>query len=320
MPTGCASLAYSPRLIPRAISDSGDNGVAFDASITQAAGEAATKDVALTLPSGLSPRLSAISSACTASDVSTCPSVGAATVTTPLVAQPIQGKLVLVAGSSGLPSLDAVLPPPFGLTLQGTPTITSGGVETSFSNIPDIPITRLEVDLGGGSSSLLTAGQRLCAQSQTTTGQFGAHSGASAHVSASVTVQGCSGPAGGAGGKPTLSRAKLSGLASGHPKLKAVFTNVSSFAIALPSGLSFRLRRHKGLSVGGAKLKSTTLKGGWLIVTLAKPASTVTVTVTGPLLNETRALERRVRHHKLKRLTLRFKLDGGAAFPRLLGV
>jgi hypothetical protein len=212
------------------------------------------------------------------------------------------------------------LPPPFGLTLQGTPTITSGGVETSFSNIPDIPITRLEVDLGGGSSSLLTAGQRLCAQSQTTTGQFGAHSGASAHVSASVTVQGCSGPAGGAGGKPTLSRAKLSGLASGHPKLKAAFTNVSSFAIALPSGLSFRLRRHKGLSVGGAKLKSTTLKGGWLIVTLAKPASTVTVTVTGPLLNETRALERRVRHHKLKRLTLRFKLDGGAAFPRLLGV
>jgi hypothetical protein len=316
-PTGCAALAYAPHLAAQVSPDTGDNGAAFDASITQTGAEAATKDVTLTLPSGLSPRLSALSSACGAGDVSTCPAVGTATVTTPLLPQPVQGKLVLAANTSGLPSLDAVFPPPFALTLKGTPSVSSGGVQATFGDIPDFPITKLQVHLNGGSGSLLTAGPDLCSQTQSAVGLLTAHSGATAHLSEAATVQGCSGPGGGAS-TPKLLKAKLSGLASGHPSLHLSLVNVSSFSIALPSGLSFKLHSHKGLSIVGAKLKVVKLSHGSLVVTLTKQAGSVSVTVMGPLLNESASLKRKVRHHKIRSLTLRLRLNGGAVLSRTL--
>jgi hypothetical protein len=315
-PTGCGSLAYNPHLSATATRDQGDDGVAFDSTITQASGQAATKTVTLTLPSGLSPRLSALSSACSAADLSTCSAVGTATVTTPLEAQPVQGRIVLAAGSGSLPTLDAVFPAPFGLTLQGAPTISSGELRATFSDIPDFPITRLEVDLNGGPQSVLTAGSTLCSQPQTTVGQFSAQNGASAQVSSTLSVPGCPGPSGGA--SAALLSARFSGLGAGHPKLKLRLAGTSSFAIALPKGLGFKLHHHKGLAVSGAKLGNLKVSRGWLVVTLSKQAASVTVTLQGPLLVESDALQGKVRHHKLKKLTLRFKLDGGATLSRKL--
>jgi hypothetical protein len=199
-PTGCATLGYAPQLAATATVDQGDNGVEFSATVTQSAADAATSGVTMTLPSGLAPRLSALGGACTATDLTTCPSIGTATVGTPLLPNALQGQLVLVAGSSGsLPTIDAVFPPPLSLTLVGTPSIGATGLAASFSGLPDVPITTLTVDFAGGPNSILTASSALCSNPQTLTGDFVGQSGATAHVTPGVTVSGTC-PAGGSAG------------------------------------------------------------------------------------------------------------------------
>jgi hypothetical protein len=193
-PTGCGSLSYNPHLTAAATLDSGDNGVALDSTITESAGDAATVSAALGLPAGLAPRLSALQAACSANDLSSCPAVGSATVSTPLLTSPLTGKLVLAAHAGSLPTLDAVFPPPFAIVLPATASLSSGGLRTSFGGIPDIPITSLEVKLSGGPSSILTAGSGLCTQPQTLSAVFGAQSGASASLTPALSVTGC-GPA-----------------------------------------------------------------------------------------------------------------------------
>jgi hypothetical protein len=190
-PTGCNSLTYAPQLTARAAVDQGDDGVEFSATVTQSPGDAATSEVSMTLPAGLSPRLSALGGACSAADLSSCPSIGTATVTTPLLPGSLQGQLVLAAGPAGaLPTIDAVFGPPLSLTLVGTPSLAANGLVATFSGLPDVPITSLGVDFAGGANSILTAGSDLCSQPQTLAGDFVAQSGAGAHVAASVTVDG----------------------------------------------------------------------------------------------------------------------------------
>jgi hypothetical protein len=189
-PTNCASLAYSPRIGASATIDSSDTGVAFAATITQTASDAATSGVTIELPSGLAPNLAAIGVACTASDLTACPSIGTATITTPLLAAPVIGRIVLVANSGALPSIDAVLPSPLGLTLQGTAGLGATGLTATFHGIPDAPFTSLSVSFAGGPHSLLKASSGLCASPQMVTGVFTAQSGATATVTSTVAVTG----------------------------------------------------------------------------------------------------------------------------------
>jgi hypothetical protein len=319
-PTGCSSLPYSPKLAGSVTLDSGDQGVSFDASITQASDQAATESVTLGLPSGLAPNLTALSSACTSANLASCPSVGTASVTTPLYPSTIQGKIVLAATGASLPALDAVFPAPFNLTLQGTPSIgAGGGLEAAFTGIPDFPITNLQVDLAGGSASLLTAGGTLCSKAQTVTASFIAQSGATADSSPAVTVNGCppgSGPNGGSAA-PNVTHVRLAGLGAGHAKLSFKASAVRTISIALPSGLHFSrkaLRHLKGLSVSGAKLKLVKLNKGRVVLTFKQAAREVTVTIKAPLLSESSTLQVRVRKHKTKHLSVHFKLtdaEGG---------
>lgn len=322
-PTGCSSLPYSPTLAGSVTLDSGDKGVSFDASITQASNQAATESVTLGLPSGLAPNLSALSSACTSANLSSCPSIGTASVTTPLYPSTIQGKIVLAAtGASGtsLPALDAVFQAPFDLTLQGAPSLgAGGGLQAAFTGIPDFPITNLQVDLAGGSDSLLTAGSSLCSKAQTVTASFVAQSGATADSAPAVTVNGCppgSGPNGGSTSS-NVTHVRFAGLGAGHAKLSFKASDVKTISIALPSGLHFSrkaLRHLKGLSVSGAKLKLIRLNGGRLVLTFKQAARGVTVTIKAPLLSESSTLQKRVRKHKTKHLSVHFKLtdaEGG---------
>ena len=132
--------------------------------------------------------------------------------------------------------------------------------------------------------------------------------------------------------KPTAT-GSTSGLASGHPKLKFKVThgkgaaNVAVVTIGVPSGLKFSrsaIVSHKtcsttgqkkkcttttlikGLLVTGGKAKTVAIKGGKLVITLKKPASSVTITAGGPLVSETKALQTKVKKHKTK--TLKFTL------------
>jgi len=64
----------------------------------------------------------------------------------------------------------------------------------------------------------------------------------------------------------------------------------------------------KGLGVSGVSVKSVALKGGQLIITLKKAAGSVTATLSGPVLTETKSLQTGVKKHKVKSLTVTLKV------------
>jgi len=164
-PTACDALHFAPKLTASVTPDSGDSGIALSTDIRQQAGEAATRQVKIALPASISPRLAALSSGGT---------VGTATVTTPLLSAPLRGHLVFSASG-----LDAVFGPPLNLTIRGTPTITGGALSTTFSSLPDVPITDLKVNFAGGPNSLLMESTAACGD---IIGNLGAYNGATAHL------------------------------------------------------------------------------------------------------------------------------------------
>jgi hypothetical protein len=193
-PTGCETLPFAPRLAASAAVSGWDGAVELTTSISQAGGEAAAKRAQLTLPGGLRSRSATLRRACSAPDPATCPSsadVGTATATTPLLAQPLTGRVVLLSSSNGLPRTAVVFPAPFGITLVGTSTTTSAGVVVTYDDQPDAPLGNVTVKLDGGPNSLLQSGWSLCFGSATVTGDFLAHSGRTATATAPLTVTGC---------------------------------------------------------------------------------------------------------------------------------
>jgi hypothetical protein len=194
-PTGCAALPFSPKLNASATVAGWDGETALSSTITQTAGEAAVSRMQLTLPYGVFPRSDLYSRACTASDPSTCPAsatVGSATVTTPLAAQPLSGHVVLVSsGGSSTPGLAIVLPSPYAIVLKGTSSVTGQGYQTTYTNMPDLPLSSVNVSIAGGSDSMFVHGYVLCGNWQSLSGSFTGQNGATSTASAPITVSGC---------------------------------------------------------------------------------------------------------------------------------
>jgi hypothetical protein len=193
-PTGCDALAFAPGLGAAAMVSGFDGAVELTTTITQAPGEAASKRAQMTLPSGLAPRSATMQRACPAADPAACPAtsnVGSATAATPLLAQPITGRVVLLSSPDGAPRIAVVFPAPFALTLIGTSTSTSQGLTTTFDALPDAPLAEVRVRLDGGPNSLLRNGYSMCFGSPTVKGTLVAHSGRTASATAPVTLTGC---------------------------------------------------------------------------------------------------------------------------------
>ena len=63
-----------------------------------------------------------------------------------------------------------------------------------------------------------------------------------------------------------------------------------------------------GLKIVGGKAKSVAIKGGKLVITLKKPAGTVSLTLTGKLVSESKSLQTKVKKHKTKALKFALKV------------
>jgi subtilase family serine protease len=120
-------------------------------------------------------------------------------------------------------------------------------------------------------------------------------------------------------GNPPLKARRLSGLGKGKPKL--TFTVASgSFAPALksvqtklPGGLSFARKAKslaKGITVksGSTKVKfSAMVKRGTLTIAFKSAVTSAYVTLVGPTISISRSEARKIRKHKVKKLTLSIK-------------
>jgi hypothetical protein len=317
-PTGCANLPYAPALTAAITRDNNDSGGALTLGITQAANESASKSIVLQLPRGLSPNVQAVASCLNATGCK----IGTATATSPLVPSvALANGTVTLTASGTTPSITVSFPAPFAISLTGVVSLTNNTV--TFANVPDVPLTALTLNVTGPSAG--KAFTTDCAPANFG-GTFTPQSGTAAKtVSAAIKFTNCA-------LKPTAS-GSTGGLASGHPKLKFKVThgkgaaNVATVALGLPGGLKFSRSafvKHrtcttknkkkkcstttliKGLGVVGGKAKTVAIKRGKLVITFKKPAGKVTITVSGPLVSESKGLQTKVKKHKVK--TLKFTL------------
>jgi hypothetical protein len=252
-PTACDALPYAPQLtatVGAKDQTAKGSNPPLTTIITQAAGESNSKSTKVTLPPVLAPNPAVLANVCPQADFNadTCPpqsQVGTATAVSPLLTTPLTGPVRLVENPGGLPKVVVYLNGVFSTRLVGDVTLGAGGTTTTFSGLPDSPISSLQLAFSGGNGGQFTAGADLCSTPVDITGEFLSQSGKTATPSTRASVSGC--PAGGgtgAGRWPTATVA-LSKLATKSPTFS--FTarrgvgakRLQAIAITLPGPLSF---------------------------------------------------------------------------------
>ncbi|HEY2630896.1 MAG TPA: hypothetical protein VGI26_00790 [Solirubrobacteraceae bacterium] len=173
--TGCAALAFKPKLVASSSSKtSRPRGASLTVKVTYPKGtQANIKSVFVKLPKRLPSRLSTLNQACTTevfdANPANCPSasrVGSVVVKTPVLPNKLTGPAMFVShGGAAFPDLDLILKGD-GVTviLVGTTNISKGVTTSNFASLPDVPVSSVEVKLPTGKYSALGALGSLCAQ------------------------------------------------------------------------------------------------------------------------------------------------------------
>ena len=337
--TNCESLPFAPRLTASATRDATDSGTKVVTDITQKAGEAPSRSTTLVLPpTVLAPNAAAVLSdglLCSDPTFASCKSIGTATTVSSLYPKPLTG-LDYLTGSLASPAITIRFPAPFPLTLTGAVTLASG--TTTFSHLPDLPLTDLKVTLTGGPAAAFAAtcnptSGTAAAALTTQNGDLGVT------ASASFTVANCppgSNPGGngsgngnhgstqtGSGnkaGRPTVGAGLIQGIGHGRPGLRFTATagrgaaKLAAVTVGLPRGLSLIVhRRHghvhiSGLSLRGARIGAVSVIHGRLVVRLQGAVNRFTVVLTRAALRESSGLRRSARRHRVHRLTVGVQL------------
>ncbi|HEX5193263.1 MAG TPA: hypothetical protein VFW09_10700 [Solirubrobacteraceae bacterium] len=324
--TGCSALAFSPKYSINVARDASDKNVRVTTQITQAATESPSSAVTLGFPSDVfSASLKGLTNLCTTGPASgKCTPVGSVQAASPLYPTPLTGRAYLTGNVTNLKglTLTLVFPQPFPLTLVGAVHLEN--LTTTFSGLPDIPLTHLTVTLNGGPAGLFST---LCTHiSGVSTARLTDQNGdKTATVKTPFTETGCPAHGGGGGGthggsgkagRPRIHAASFGGLRTRKPTLRFTVTagthrpGISSLAVKLPKGLNAVTKRTHGkrmvrhVSVKGAKLRSATVSHGALVIKLRKAARRALVRFGRGALSETHALAAKVRRAHVKSLRL----------------
>jgi hypothetical protein len=336
-PTACDALPYAPQLsatVGAAGQTAKGSNPPLTTTITQGPGESASKSTKVTLPPVLSPNPAVLGNVCSqaayASD--SCPpqsQVGTATAVTPLLVDPLTGPVRLVESPGGLPKVVVYLNGVFSTRLVGDVTLAAAGTSTTFSNLPDSPISSLQLAFSGGSGGQFTAGEDLCSTPVDISGEFLSQSGKTATPSTRATVVGCSGGGGNGGGGTARGRwptgtVALSKLGSSTPALRfsaqrgAGSKKLRSVALTLPGPLSFD-KGYLSPGVKASKPVSVALEGKHTIRLTAKAAAGFTgisAVVRARALRVSSALRKRVPKHPKVSISMQFSELGGRVLTR----
>ena len=317
--TGCSSLAYSPAFTVTAARDSGDKQVKLTTQVTENASDAPSQSVSLVLPwPMLAPNLAALGALCPSLANGTCPPVGSVTASSPLYPKPLTGQAYLTGTLNGL-SLTLVFPSPFPLTLTGSVDLVKNSA--TFTGLPDIPLTDLEVSLNGGAHGLFQASCVPASGSAAAilTDQNGDRT---VHAPSAFTVTGCPSTGGGGSGSSgggsaatqAVTKPTATGLGTGRPSVSFKVgvarraAKLHALIIELPAGIRFS--RHRvgskltGVTLVGARIRSLSLSHGHLVIALRKPVSSLTVRIDSSALTESAALKAKAHARKLGNLFL----------------
>jgi hypothetical protein len=190
--------------------------------------------------------------------------VGTVLAGTPLLAKPLTGNVFLVSRGIGqFPGLTIQLDDPIPLRLDGAVELTPQGIRTTFTGLPDVPLTRFELNLAGGDTGVFQLSSDLCAADPvpSVAASFAAHSGATAAETVPLAIEGCTPP-------PAVS-ATITKLRKRRPVVRLEVTAgadspaLRQVRLLLPNALRAKPKRaRKGATarVGGAKLPRKAIK------------------------------------------------------------
>jgi hypothetical protein len=83
-------------------------------------------------------------------------------VITPLLDAPLQGSVYMRASRNRLPDMGLDLNGQFDIEQFGRIDSVNGRLRTTFEAIPDAPVTKIVVELAGGSKGLVVNSEDLC--------------------------------------------------------------------------------------------------------------------------------------------------------------
>jgi hypothetical protein len=165
-------------------------------------GDANIASTSVLMPASLLLDQSHIRTVCTrvqfASD--SCPEgsiYGTAVATTPLLDEPLSGNVYLRSSANPLPDLVADLNGQVSVEVSGRTDSVKGALRNTFDVVPDTPVTRFELRLQGGPTSLLEANSNLCKGVQRAAVTMVGHNGRRAVVKQRINIPRCKGKRGG---------------------------------------------------------------------------------------------------------------------------
>ncbi|HEX4806914.1 MAG TPA: hypothetical protein VFU94_13530 [Conexibacter sp.] len=169
----CANLGFKPSMA-LAVGGKGHThtgqSTPLSTRITMPAGDANLRFVRVTLPSTINARLTVIDDACTRaefeSDIAKCAhaQAGTAVAVTPLLRDPLRGKVYFVKNGHAIPDLFVALRGQVDFDLIGRITLPGGTkLATTFATAPDVPIRSFSLRLFGDSRhGSIGAAENLC--------------------------------------------------------------------------------------------------------------------------------------------------------------
>lgn len=317
--TGCSSLPYAPKLAVSVDKDSSDREVQLTTGITQAADEAPTGSMTLGFAGdAVGLNLASVKTLCLNVASGTCTPVGVASATSPLYPSPLTASAYLTGNVEGL-TLTLVFPAPFPLTLVGK--VDLANVTTTFTGMPDIPLTNLSLKLYGGSEALFATNCRP-ASGIVTASMTDQNGDKTLTSNNSYSIKGCSASA--STSTPTSAtadnRPTISGVTVNKSSAKSLSlsfkigvgkkgSKLTAVKVELPGGLKFlkhgtaKHPRITGVAVSGAKVRSLKLSDGHLVIALKKHVRSCSVKLT-TVLGESQSLKAKLQAGEVKSLRL----------------
>jgi hypothetical protein len=169
---GCAALPFGPKLSARLFGPAHRGAhPRFRAVITAKPGEANIGRFVLTLPHSEFIDQAHFRTICTRVQFAAgqCPAgsiYGSVRAFTPLLDYPLEGPIYLRSSVHELPDVVAALrgPPSQPIEIDGVGRVDSvnGGLRTTVETVPDAPLTKLEVNMQGGSKGLFQNSTNIC--------------------------------------------------------------------------------------------------------------------------------------------------------------
>jgi hypothetical protein len=167
---GCKALAFKPKLHVRLFGQTHRaKHPKLKATLTTKEGQANVELASLALPRAIFLDQSSLSTICTRPQFAAeqCPKksvYGHAIAYSPLIAKPLEGPIVLRSSNNTLPDMVADLKGQVDVVLDGRIDSYKGGIRTTFTRIPDLPVSKFVINLPGGKHGLLQNSTNLCAK------------------------------------------------------------------------------------------------------------------------------------------------------------